>query len=103
MNKEELIGFDDYKSIYSKPFELNLDYIRSQCHFMDKEDIYKWILSDGIRIINLKQALNEIRKYVLGAYEMKIYTKSASLDEENMQDILLIIDKVLGVDENENN
>lgn len=65
MNKEELIGFDNYKSIYSKPFELNLDYIRSQCHFMDKDDIYKWILSDEIKIINLKQALNEIRDKIV--------------------------------------
>lgn len=62
MNKEELIGLNDYKSIYSKPFELNLDYIRNQCHFMEKEDIYKWLLNDEIRITNLKQALIDIEK-----------------------------------------
>ncbi len=42
------------------------------------------------------EVLNEIRKYCKGAYEMKCYTKSACLDEENIEDILQIIDKVLG-------
>ena len=37
---------------------------------------------------NLKQALNEIREYANGAYEMATYTKSVSLDEENIEDLL---------------
>lgn len=45
---------------------------------------------------NFEQALNEIREYIKGAYEMSTYTKSVSLDEENIQDILHIINEVLG-------
>lgn len=41
-----------------------------------------------------KQALNEIKEYILGTYEMKTYTKSVCLDEENIEDILEIIKKV---------
>ena len=49
--------------------------------------------------INLKQALNEIREYVKGAYEMATYTKSVSLDKENIEDILQIIDKHMKEDD----
>jgi len=67
--------------------------IRSQAkaiEFLEKENT------------NLKQALNEIRKYIKGAYEMAIYTKNIYLAEENIEDILQIIDKTLGgSDENE--
>lgn len=49
--------------------------------------------------LNLKQALNEIREYVKGAYEMATYTKSVSLDKENIEDILQIIDKYMKEDD----
>ena len=49
--------------------------------------------------INLKQALNEIREYVKGSYEMSTYTKSLSLDKENIEDILQIIDKYMKEDD----
>ena len=48
---------------------------------------------------NLKQALYEIREYVKGAYEMATYTKSVSLDKENIEDILQIIDKYMKEDD----
>ena len=49
--------------------------------------------------INLKQALNEIKEYIKGAYEMATYTKSVSLDKENIEDILQIIDKYMKEDD----
>lgn len=61
---------------------------------------FEWDVLKGdenlIQEFYLKQALNEIREYINGAYEMATYTKSVSLDEENIEDILQIIDKVLG-------
>lgn len=47
---------------------------------------------------NLKQALYEIKEYIKGAYEMATYTKSVSLDKENIEDILQIIDKYMKED-----
>ncbi len=48
---------------------------------------------------NLKQALYEIKEYIKGAYEMATYTKSVSLDKENIEDILQIIDKYMKEDD----
>lgn len=42
----------------------------------------------------LLSVLDEIREYINGAYEMSCYTKSISLDQENIEDILEILDKV---------
>ena len=44
----------------------------------------------------LKQALIDIREYINGAYEMSTYTKNVCLEKDNIDDVLQIIDKVLG-------
>ena len=41
-----------------------------------------------------KEVFNKIKEYINGAYEMATYTKSVSLDEENIEDILDILKEV---------
>ena len=42
----------------------------------------------------LRKVINETIKYINGAYEMATYTKSVSLDQENIEDLLNILKEV---------
>ena len=65
MNKEndEILYFSDIV-VHSNPFELNIDFIRNECKFMDKEDIYKWILDDELKLKDLQHQLEEKDKII---------------------------------------
>ena len=39
------------------PFELTIDTIKWQCHYMEKEDIYEWIYSDEKEIKRLNNII----------------------------------------------
>ena len=41
-----------------------------------------------------KEVIDKVIKYINGAYEMAIYTKSVGLEEENIEDLLDILKEV---------
>ena len=41
------------------PFELTIDTIKGQCHYMEKEDIYEWIYSDEKEITRLNNIIDK--------------------------------------------
>ena len=86
MNKEndEILYFSDIV-VHSNPFELNIDFIRNECKFMDKEDIYKWILDDELKLKDLQHQLEKKDKVInkvserlklLGKYEGETCTRN---------------------------
>lgn len=40
--------------------KLNINIIRRECHLMDKEDIYNWILGDENKINSLQQRIDKV-------------------------------------------
>ena len=65
MNKEKdkILHISDI-AVHSNPFELNIDFIKNECKFMDKEDIYKWILEDELKLKDLQHQLEEKDKVI---------------------------------------
>lgn len=82
---------------------------------MKKEDYFKYLIQGGdIYVLpedifnelfdelsnlqqeskELRKVINETIKYINGAYEMATYTKSVSLDQENIEDLLNILKEV---------
>ena len=62
------------------------------------EDIFNELF-DELSILQqeskeLRKVINETIKYINGAYEMATYTKSVSLDQENIEDLLNILKEV---------
>lgn len=60
----------------------------------ENEDIYRYIKSLEAENKKYKEVIDRAIKYINGAYEMAIYTKSVSLEEENIEDLLDILKEV---------
>lgn len=41
--------------------------VRAECHYMDKVDVYEWIVQDEIKIMNLQSKINKINE-ILNRY-----------------------------------
>lgn len=106
MNKEELnkkLGYnvEIYKEL-ADIFELEEDY---QDYAWNKlKEICRFMYSIDNENTNLKQALNEIRKYIFNKSVIPKFKKKLAIDDGfifkgNIKDILQIIDKVLGGNE----
>ena len=102
MNKEEFlkaiseIPKSETKSCISAYNSINVEDLANAIDRFKIVPSYNDLLKENT---NLKQALSEIREYVKGSYEMATYTKSVSLDKENIEDILQIIDKYMKEDD----
>ena len=77
--------------LYGEPYEEN----STGCHIVDERNKTIELLEKEVN--SFKQALNEIREYINNTTTMVVVGKPLKLkDETSGQDILQIIDKVLG-------
>lgn len=76
---ERCILFNDAKHL--KEHELSLGLLNENEKLIYQNKKYKEVIDKAIEYIN-------------GTYEMAVYTKSISLDEENIEDLLAILKEV---------
>ena len=97
--------------------ELNINIIRRECNFMDKEDIYNWILSDENKIKQLQQENKELKnerikvlnriKDLINLCECEIIEGSYSNDKHSeyytlfKKELISIKNLIKNIDENE--
>ena len=66
----------------------------SEFSYKEQKVLWKYIKQLQQENKKCKEVIDEAIKYIDGAYEMKIYTKSVSLEEENIEDLLDILKEV---------
>lgn len=71
-------------------------YLKERVEYLERSNNRKEETITSIRdeLVITESVLDEIREYINGAYEMGCYTKSISLDQENIEDLVEILDKV---------
>lgn len=73
-------------------------YIQGSDHYFVPKDVFNELFDE---MSNWKQDTNKYKEvidkaieYIKGAYEMALYTKSISLEEENIEELLDILKEV---------
>ena len=69
------------------------DYV-SEFSYKDQKTLWKYIKELQQENKEYKEVIDKAIKYINGAYEMAIYTKSVFLGEENIEDLLDILKEV---------
>lgn len=73
-------------------------YIQGSDHYLIPKDIFDELFNEmenwKKEAHQYKEVIDKATKYINGAYEMAIYTKSVSLEEENIEDLLDILKEV---------
>lgn len=67
-----------------------------ECYFGNKttfNEIVKYFDTLQTQCQSLQTKIDEAIDYIKGAYEMAIYTKTVSLEEDNIQDLLEILER----------
>ena len=78
--------------VIEKENETIYDYDKS--HVIYKmQDLGSFAELQKMKVVNqkYKEVIDKAIEYINGAYEMAIYTKSVSLEEENIKDLLSIL------------
>ena len=78
--------------VIEKENETIYDYDKS--HVIYKmQDLGSFAELQKMKVVNqkYKEVIDKAIEYINGAYEMAIYTKSVSLEEENIEDLLSIL------------
>lgn len=66
----------------------------SEFSYKEQKVLWKYIKQLQQENKEYKEVIDKEIKYINGAYEMAIYTKSVSLGEENIEDLLDILKEV---------
>ena len=66
----------------------------SEFSYKEQKVLWKYIKQLQQENKEYKEVIDEAIKYINGAYEMAIYTKSVILGEENIEDLLDILKEV---------
>ena len=73
-------------------------YIQGSDHYLIPKNIFDELFTEmgnwKKESQKQKEAIDKAIKYINGAYEMAIYTKSVGLEEENIEDLLDILKEV---------
>ena len=69
------------------------DYV-SEFSYKDQKTLWKYIKELKKKNKKYKEVIDKAIEYINGTYEMAVYTKSISLDEENIEDLLAILKEV---------
>lgn len=73
-------------------------YINGSDHYLIPKDIFNELFNEmenwKKESQKQKEVIDKAIKYINGAYEMAIYTKSVGLEEENIEDLLDILKEV---------
>lgn len=94
MNDKPVIQITE-PEVIEKENEIIYDYDKS--HVIYKmQDLGSFIELQNMKKQNqkYKEVIDKAIEYINGAYEMAIYTKSVSLGEENIEDLLSILKEV---------
>lgn len=91
----------DYKERLKQYLEEDVIYSEYKSGKCDMSDFDKFCIEhckDIECLLNevqeLKEVIDKAIEYINGTYEMAVYTKSISLDEENIEDLLDILKEV---------
>ena len=94
MNDKPVIQITE-PEVIEKENETIYDYDKS--HVIYKmQDLGSFAELQKMKAVNqkYKEVIDKAIEYINGAYEMAIYTKSVSLEEENIEDLLSILKEV---------
>lgn len=73
-------------------------YIQGSDHYLIQKDIFNELFNEmnnwKKEAQKQKEVIDKAVEYINGTYEMAVYTKSISLDEENIEDLLDILKEV---------
>ena len=73
-------------------------YINGSDHYLIPKDIFNELFNEmnnwKKEAQKQKEVIDKAVEYINGTYEMAVYTKSISLDEENIEDLLDILKEV---------
>ncbi len=89
MNDNNMIVLTEIRNDYSLKKYGNLT--SEQIALLKYDDLCVDLIKENKKY---KEVIEKAIEYINGAYEMAIYTKSVSLDQENIEDLLAILKEV---------